>query len=201
MGSFLSRATSRLQRKGTVTSSVQKPVHSDGTSKKASRHGTMAIPTNVSNVNVYQRETSAEWGEKLKQMSGVISTSAWQDDEDMTQGHAARRSSKLKDKLPSRLSREATIQIAGSVDNDGIQKKPFGRLLQHDVLQLFELRRGNCREGQVGELSKHYSISEQDMRNLLLFTRTYMGRLDADDMMHGFYNPDPLNTISRFERD
>lgn len=138
----------------------------------------------------------------MKQMSGVISTSAWQDDDiGNVQSHAAQRSDQLRHKLPSRASTQRGDSVTDFGEETGVAQKPFGRLLREDVLQIFNLRRADCEQWQTDALCEKFAITEDDMANLLSFTRTYLGRVDADELMRAYYNPDPENEISRFERD
>lgn len=149
----------------------------------------------------YHRQTTDEWAQTLKQISGVISSSAWEgasapgsvNPEATGSSHAARRGEKASGKLPR--------NVAKSEEGGEREKERENRLTQNQILALFSLRRRDPADWGANQVAKRFGVEEADARDLLKFTRTYTGRLDEDGSVRGYYKADPENTIVRFERD
>lgn len=147
---------------------------------------------------VYQRPTSDDWAAALNKISGVISSSAWEGTfapGSVCAGdtHAAQRSAVASGKLPRPRGAVGDVR-------DGVEEKKGG-LSQNQVLALFALRRTDPGAWGAEEAASRFGVEREDVRDLLRFTRTYTGRLDADGRVRAYYKADPEDTIVRFERD
>lgn len=157
---------------------------------------------------LYQRPTTQQWAAALNKMSNVIHSSPWHGDGQSDHAnlprlerHAAQRSSKTTRKLPQRAPPLHAADRALDLDAPNAAAKNAGRLTQVKVLELFNLRRDDPERWTAAALSAKYAVDESDLAHLLKYTRTYTSRVDSDGKVRGYYNPDPENTISRFEKD
>ncbi|PXF43980.1 hypothetical protein BWQ96_06290 [Gracilariopsis chorda] len=168
----------------------------------------VSTPASTQQPELYQRPTAQEWAAALKNMSNVIQSSAWQGEvqpvhpnSPRLERHAAQRSSTTTRKLPQRSAPlHPGIRPVG-LEVEHVRRSNAGRLTQVNVLELFNLRRDDPARWTAAALSAKYAVDESDVVNLLKYTRTYTGRIDSDGKVRAYYNPDPKNTISRFEND
>lgn len=118
------------------------------------------------------------------------------------QPHAAQRSMQASAKLPAFRSWQvdpSKRQAMLSIDRDGRTLRLQGKLTNENVLDLFRRRRDQPHHWDAARLAQHFHLEEEDVVHLLAFTRTYMGRMDEDGVLRGYYNPSKDQTISRFE--
>lgn len=148
-----------------------------------------------------------EWSDLLKNISGAISSSSWEGEvqppsnpDQENERHSAQRSEKATVKLPIRSDLGEGLgkrQLAPDRDMPKLE----GRLTQNQVLALFNLRRKDSKAWTKEKIAERFEIEEQDVENLLRFSRTYVGRIDEDGQMRGYYKADEGDTIVGFERD
>lgn len=201
MGSSLSRNTGRIAR--TAQESSRWPKERAG----GGRHEILRTPNES---GVHRRQTSDEWAEMLKRVSGVISSTAWDDADrepvisrdvkmEGSYQHAARRSLRVSQKLPSSPLSQSHPRNQPDVNDNSLQKA--GGLAHKDIIELFHLRRSDAKVWDAPQLAQRFNISENDIRHLLAFSRTYLPRIDPDGVTRGYYDPKPHRTIVRFEAD
>lgn len=212
MGSALSRSRTRV---GATASRTWETQGSRGQNeKKAQQIVTKRAETKVSSetpVTARLQNTSSSrftekskmWANVLNNLSGSIKSSSWEDDaQHASDGtgdnrHSAQRSEEYIEKLPSRPAASEAKRPRLSEK----EQSTAGRLTQNQVLALFSLRRKDPKSWTATKLAERFRIHEEDAQNLLVFTRTYTGRRDQDDLLRGYYKVDKDDTIVRFERD
>lgn len=150
-----------------------------------------------------KRQTTEEWADMLKQMSNTISSAEWDGETPVhsTQRHSAERSDRTREKLPARYDAKTKAENSLVMDQHGNVSVPKGRMLHNDMLELFKLRREDAKKWDAAAIAGKYKLEMKDVEDLLKYTRTYLGRLDDDGTMRGYYKPDQDDTIIRFERD
>lgn len=201
-----SKAASRLGKKDVNRITVSLPVSYGAESTK---------PRDTLGFDISRRLGPDEWGKTLNRMSAVINSAAWTETPTMAgngdevrsknleirgspkNSHAARRSAAMRNKLPSkwRGNEEAEDHVSSQEPITG------GKLSQENFLLLFRLHRQDSGRWNAQELSERFHVSPIDIQNLLAYSRTYLGRLDRDGIVRGYYDPDRRNTIRRFERE
>lgn len=209
MGSAASKTTRAISRPGAkdakrVTVTIPVTYGPDSTKSRDT------VPIDTS-----RRQGRDEWGDTLNRMSAIISSSTWTEtpasavvaDEEPETGnksfeppddaHVAQRSVTTRNKLPSKRGENKGISGHGS----SREAVPDGMLSQEGFLLLFRLHRQDAAKWDAQTLSERFQLSPTDVRNLLVYSRTYLGRQDPDGVFRGYYNPDRRNTIVRFERD
>lgn len=215
MGSTASKAASRVSQRAPSTIKVPQSWSPPNQTKVSAVKPASKPDPNVSariekpQPVAYKRKTTAEWSETLKKISGAISSAAWEgelqphsDNAGDKERHPAQRSSTSVSKLPRRTDRiDSGSETMIQPDGEGMIHRPMGRLSQNDILQVFHLRRTDPERWSAAAIASKFKIDEDDTRDLLRFTRTYMGREDTDGRLRAYYNPDLENTISRFEKD
>ena len=193
MGSALSRTTQSAKQASTVGAAK--------TAAEAPRASPTARASSPRSNNVGNaRPKRDDWAEALKNISGVISSRAWEGqagvrtrvalDKEM---HPAQRDEGVIGKLPSdrRVSKVDT----------GTARPEHGRLTQGQLLALFRLRKQDAQKWNADALAERFKVEPKDMHNLLKYTRTYTGKLDDDGAVRGYYNADSTPRVMRFEAD
>lgn len=188
------------------------------TGKSGSERVTVSLPTShitkgtmrqEPQFDTSRRQDPSEWGETLKRVSDIIQSTKWTgtptapeanmrpparaQQENPRVAHIEKSSSAKSSKNPSSHGLDADIgtEISGR----------HGQLTKENTLLLFHLRRQDSAKWDIQTLSKRFNVSSSDISNLLSFSRTYLGRVDHDGIVRGYYNPNKQNTIVRFERD
>jgi hypothetical protein len=167
-----------------------------------------------------------DWGKLLSDISGSISSSTWEGTvgvrgaalaERDSSWHAAQQSRSMRAKLPKRqrgpspISEgeaagcssaagrgDALAEISAAFDED-VQVEAEarrGRMNQNQLLDLFHLRREEPDKWQAAELGSRYDVPEEDIRNLLRYSRTVLAK-EVSGMTRGV--ADPGRGILRFE--
>lgn len=204
MGSALSKSPGRIARKAQESSRLPKQ------GIETVRYEAIKLPDEHTSIQAGRRQTSEEWAEMLKRVSGVISSTTWDDaveggevPMDVKAGgsyrHAAQRSQRVNEKLPSHPPHESNREKQSTI-SDNLTKRA-GRLGHEDIIELFHLRRNEPKVWDAPQLAQRFNVAENDIRQLLVFSRTYLPRSDPDGVVRGYYNPQPDNTIVRFEAD
>lgn len=213
MGSAASRAASRQ----TVKSTEQALTKNSAASKPNNIASKPSVANTVSIPSGYDRRTTSdslsqknkEWGDLLTKVSGVISTTSWDDADELLQSkqnqqqqqqqqqqeHAAKRSKAQVSKLP--MNRKAETHLG--LDASGMIIRKKGSLTAEDVLEFYQLNREDKEKWNVQSLSTRFNLDEKDVSNLLKFSRTYKAKKDIDGTTRGYYDPNPSNPIKRFE--
>lgn len=155
----------------------------------------------------HQRKRSGEWAQLLNQMSGAITSSKWEGEvmpahRKSIDEHPSSRSEKTLDKLPSQRTGAASGESVESEGEGGAgETQMSGRLSQNQILELYNLRRRNPNEWSAEKIAASFKVSEEDVRHLLMFTRTYKGTEEQDGHTVAYYKKDNGDVIVRFERD
>ncbi|CAN8068605.1 unnamed protein product [Agarophyton chilense] len=213
MGSSLSTASrtaaQQFAKRAPKTNAATSPSPSNPNLSKSDPSITAQVRKQRSNQNtvLYQRPTVDDWAAALKKVSNVITSSTWDEHQTLgrhkssTDRHPAQRSHATTERLPQQRTKTEAEMHDAEFGGYAPAENPTGRMSQVDVLDLFNLRRQQSKQWDVKALSGKYKVDQGDLADLLRFTRTYAGRVDQDGQIRGYYNPDPKNTIKRFERD
>lgn len=176
--------------------------HAQNAIKQSSTHDSR-VTARLRTPPEYQRKSSQEWSESLKKISGAISSSSWEGqmktyvrNQAEKERHSAQRSDETNTRLPGRQRFNEKAR-----DEHGVLIRPEGRLSQNQIIQMFNLRRADPQTWDAANIAKRFRLEEEDVSNLLSFSRTYAARVDKDGQVRGYYNVDPESTISRFEKD
>lgn len=213
MGSAASSAASRTAARrvsrppnGPVNRNVRPRANEVESGSEASTQAD-PVTARLQRVHSGQRMSPGEWSDLLKNISGAISSSSWEGEvqspsnpDQENERHSAQRSEKATVKLPIRSDLGEGLgkrQLAPDRDMPKLE----GRLTQNQVLALFNLRRKDSKAWTKEKIAERFEIEEQDVENLLRFSRTYVGRIDEDGQMRGYYKADEGDTIVGFERD
>lgn len=119
-----------------------------------------------------------------------------------TDKHPSGRSEETLSKLPSRRNGAESVEGDEGEGEGGAEgARMAGRLSQNQILALYNLRRRDPDEWSVQKIAATFKVSEEDVRHLLTFTRTYKGMEQQDGHTVAYYKREKDGVVVRFERD